>query len=83
MEDYSNIDSMAIAEAVANKREDLFSTESYDRITNDLYDAWDEDKLNGITAGDEPHWEYRRLYVESELNQFPEHWEDVIESFKG
>lgn len=83
-QDYENIDSMAIAEAIANKREDLFSTQAYDRITKELYDAWDEDKSNEITTTrDEPHWEYRRLYVESEINQFPEKWEDVIESFKG
>ncbi len=79
----------AIAEAIANKREDLFSSNAYDRITDAIYWAWenwDKSVLATYYEGEkpaEPSFEFRKQWVENELGNVPENWEDVIESFEG
>jgi hypothetical protein len=79
-----------IAEAVANKREDLFSNFAYDQITNQIWWAWenwDKQIIKSYYEGDikpeEPTYDFRYNHVFTELEQVPENYEDLIESFKG
>lgn len=79
-----------IAESIANKREDLFSSSSYDRITDYIWDAWKNWDIKilstyyeGDEKPDEPTWDFKFQHVTTELEQVPENREDLINSFNS
>lgn len=79
----------AITEAIASKNAHLFNQKAYDRITDAIWWAWgnwDKNVLTTYYTGEkpeEPTYEFRRQWVENELENLSENWNDVIESFKG
>ena len=78
-----------IAEAIANKRQDLFNSRAYEQVTDAIYYAWthwDGGILKGYYEGEKPEhptWEFCKMWVENELDNIPEQYETLIEGFKG
>lgn len=78
-----------IAEAIANKRQDLFNIRAYDIVTDAIYYAWnnwEEEIVKEFYTEDEkpeePTYAFRKNWIEVELAQIPEKYATLIETFK-
>ena len=78
-----------IIEAIASKADHQFDAKAYDQVTELIFWAWenwDAKVLATYYTGEkpeEPTYEFRKQWIETELEQVPENYTDLIESFKG
>ena len=78
-----------IIEAIASKAGHRFDAKAYDQVTDRIvwaWENWDAKVLATYYTGEkpeEPTYEFRKQWIETELEQVPENYTDLIESFKG